>query len=1105
MDVGCNVPPFSIYKTPIKKPENDRRDYRIIQLDNGLQATLIHDAETDKAAASLDVAVGHLSDPDDMPGLAHFCEHLLFMGTESFPGENDYTEFLAKNNGSSNAYTSTTNTNYYFTVATPALQGALERFSAFFHCPLFSPSCTTREINAVDSEHQKNHQSDVWRVFQLNKHLSKEGHVWSKFGSGNRYSLLKAAKDLKQKGSLGSAPASQAASVATTPFSSRIHSPAPSAASADSEVDPDGGHVGRETRRRLVEWWGKEYCASRMRLCVIGKESLDELAETTARLFSPVQNRGRDPLPMIFDHPFGPNEKGTLVSVHTIMSFHVLEISFPLDYQPPHWKYKPINFISHLVGHEGPGSLLSYLKNKEWATSLDSGPQSLGRGFAMFKITIHMTENGFQNYRSIILAAFKYLSLLRSSKFESHIQKEIAMLSQIHFRFSEKRRPDSYATWISERMAWPVPRNLILSAPQLVEEWDQDTQTQQAIIDYLDSFRINEGRVVLMAKTEEHAKIAPHATWLKEPWYGTEYRVERFDENFLQLANSPNDIEALFLPGPNEFMPSNLDVEKKDVPEIAKRPHLIRETALSQLWHKKDDRFWIPKANVIIDMCSSLANETPRASVMSRLYCAVVNDSLAEFSYDAALAGLSYKFVQHTTGLYLTTNGYNDKMTVLVEHLLERIKRVSIDPKRLEVMREQTKRAWENFFMGQSYHLSDYYGRYLLTECQWTVEEKLKELLTITAEEIQQHVKKLLSQVHVRILVTGNIFKDEAIKIAEVTESGLGPSSLPLGALNEHALVLPEGSNFIWSSKLLNPNQVNSALTYFLHFGSVVDQRLRVTSALLVQILSEPAFNVLRTKEQLGYVVLCSSWTLPGHNEKGLRIVVQSGKRPGYLEQRVEAFLDSMKEKLEQMNDDIFQDHKMGLKKKWLEADKNLSEEAGRFILQINSGHWDFLRHENDAQLLDSIAKEDVLSLFLTHIHPSSPTRAKLSIHMLSQKPPRRISLDAAKGFAALVQEAGKEVSENDWKEVMGTDGAASHEEFVRHWSRSLEGMNQASSLFENLPRLVEKFPVEGESDDPIQPHPQYIQDAKSFKASLPVSADHGPLVEWGDLPVSRF
>ena len=84
-----------------------------------------------------------------------------------------------------------------------------------------------------------------------------------------------------------------------------------------------------------------------------------------------------------------------MVAVQTIMSFHAIEVSFPIPYQPAMWKYKPANFLAHFVGHEGPGSLHSYLKQKGWLTSLSSGPQSLAREFAMFKVTLHLTQEGF--------------------------------------------------------------------------------------------------------------------------------------------------------------------------------------------------------------------------------------------------------------------------------------------------------------------------------------------------------------------------------------------------------------------------------------------------------------------------------------------------------------------------------------------------------------------------------------------------------------------------------------------------------------------------------------------------------------------------------------
>jgi insulysin len=83
------------------------------------------------------------------------------------------------------------------------------------------------------------------------------------------------------------------------------------------------------------------------------------------------------------------------------MGFHALEISFPLEYQPPNYRFKPASFMAHFVGHEGPGSLHSYLKSKHWITSLSSGPQNLARGFAMFKVTIHLTEDGFSECWSL--------------------------------------------------------------------------------------------------------------------------------------------------------------------------------------------------------------------------------------------------------------------------------------------------------------------------------------------------------------------------------------------------------------------------------------------------------------------------------------------------------------------------------------------------------------------------------------------------------------------------------------------------------------------------------------------------------------------------------
>lgn len=76
-------------------------------------------------------------------------------------------------------------------------------------------------------------------------------------------------------------------------------------------------------------------------------------------------------------------------------------------------------------------------------------------------------------------------------------------------------------------------------------------------------------------------------------------------------------------------------------------------------------------------------------NVSIRLYSDIVIDSLTEFAYDASLAGLDYNFTPHTNGLYVSMSGYNDKMSVLVKHVFEKVKSIEVKADRLAVMKEQ--------------------------------------------------------------------------------------------------------------------------------------------------------------------------------------------------------------------------------------------------------------------------------------------------------------------------------------------------------------------------------------------------------------------------------
>ena len=100
----------------IVQSPNDNREYKSFTLPNKLEILLISDPSTDKAAAALDVRVGSGSDPKDYEGLAHFLEHMLFLGTKKYPEAGSYQAYINKHGGSHNAYTSFDNTNYFFDI-----------------------------------------------------------------------------------------------------------------------------------------------------------------------------------------------------------------------------------------------------------------------------------------------------------------------------------------------------------------------------------------------------------------------------------------------------------------------------------------------------------------------------------------------------------------------------------------------------------------------------------------------------------------------------------------------------------------------------------------------------------------------------------------------------------------------------------------------------------------------------------------------------------------------------------------------------------------------------------------------------------------------------
>lgn len=262
-------------------------------------------------------------------------EHKLI--SPQYPIENAYSQYLSSHSGSSNAYTGATSTNYYFEVAAkPAedaspeesspLYGALDRFAQFFIDPLFLDSTLDRELRAVDSENKKNLQSDQWRLHQLEKSLSNPKHPYCHFSTGN-FEVLKTQPEAR----------------------------------------------GVDVRQKFMDFHDKHYSANRMKLVILGRESLDELEEWAADLFAGVRNKDLPQNRWESEVPFSKEDLLTQCFTKPVMDSRELNLTFPIMAEELLFESQPSRYISHLIGHEGPGSIMSYVKSKGWANGLSAG------------------------------------------------------------------------------------------------------------------------------------------------------------------------------------------------------------------------------------------------------------------------------------------------------------------------------------------------------------------------------------------------------------------------------------------------------------------------------------------------------------------------------------------------------------------------------------------------------------------------------------------------------------------------------------------------------------------------------------------------------------
>jgi insulysin len=381
---------------PRVQAPTDQAAFRRFVLDNGLRVLLISDPKFNKSAASLVVQVGQIDDPFDREGLAHFLEHMLFLGTEKYPDVSDYQNFISSNGGYNNAYTASDHTNYHFEVRHEAFTDALDRFAQFFIAPLFNPEFTGREINAVHNEAMRHVQNDSRRWISVSRELYAPGSGESKFSTGNKETLA-----------------------GTTPAEVRA-------------------------------FYNQTHTADRMALSLAGKASLDELEKLVREKFAPIPRREVPAL--VREAKFLPRKAALrLAYIEPVKELRQLTLEFVIPPTRPHFASKPDNLLSDLISYSGKGGLEDFLKREGLINGIGAYVWERTGDYGSLLVQADLTPAGEQQYQRVLTTIFAYLDFLRASPFPAGFYENRARIAQLDETYKDRGEGATLATKLANQ------------------------------------------------------------------------------------------------------------------------------------------------------------------------------------------------------------------------------------------------------------------------------------------------------------------------------------------------------------------------------------------------------------------------------------------------------------------------------------------------------------------------------------------------------------------------------------------------------------------------------------------------------------------------------
>ncbi|CAG8434997.1 15960_t:CDS:10 [Funneliformis mosseae] len=612
---------------------------------------------------------------------------------------------------------------------------------------------------------------------------------------------------------------------------------------------------------------------------------------------------------------------------------------------------KAASYVSHLIGHEGAGSICSLLKQRGWITSINVKTIEYSVYLHMLTVSIDLTKGGVGHYEDVLEIIFQMLR-------RGGPHYEVQSLSWR--RFMEISWKSNDTSPLARILHKPYTRDRILSSSNKDYKYDR-----KLIIELLECLRIENSNISVASKLlsgfdSKGCFDAVH-----------KYQCESSEKSInakgkclfdAEYRNEPiNVIEELIRSTPIINILENITPKS--------RPNIISENGIHRVWYAKDDTLSTPKVKIELSLTTPLIKLTPTNLVKTELYLNLFNDSIEDRAYDALFAGLKYNSCVKADFIFVRVSGRNDKALKLLEFVLKGMKNLVIEPDRFKILK---KSLMNRYYEMESNPPLTFYDCLLFKEWYFTAEEISSALKDISMEDVQSFFPKLFQQLFIESLVFGNMEEEDMKMMINKVEQILEPRILEKSRMVKCGdISLPQGKKYVYQKNVF---ENDSTIRYYLQCNDIKDRYVVISLNLIARIL--------RKYFCFFWQIGCEPFLSIG--DAGFIIHIKNEGDTIYLENIIEKYLIKVQSFIERMTEKEFQNLKQPLINHLLEKEKNMEDKANLYSNQIFSGFYDFDKYIKDVEELKRSTKDDVLEFYKANIHPKSSKIKKMSLHLRS-------------------------------------------------------------------------------------------------------------------------